>query len=80
METAVAKKRIVVEVEVPEELEEQAVINYLEKALGKLRVLAQVISIKPKDGLTEEEERLLSEIKRGVARRAEERVKSGTSG
>ena len=74
-----ATKKITIEVEVPEELEEQAIINYLEKALGKLRVLAQVISVKPKEKLTEEEERLLREIKRGVARRAEERVKSGTS-
>ena len=73
-----ATKKITIEVEVPEELEEQAIINYLEKALGKLRVLAQVISVKPKEKLTEEEERLLREIKRGVARRAEERVKSGT--
>jgi len=73
-----ATRKITIEVEVPEELEEQAIINYLEKALGKLRVLAQVISVKPKEKLTEEEERLLREIKRGVARRAEERVKSGT--
>ena len=75
-----AAKKVVIEVEVPEELEEQAILGYLERSLGKLRVLAQVVSVKPKEGLTEEEERLLREIKRGVARRAEERVKSGVRG
>ncbi|MEB3774097.1 MAG: hypothetical protein GSR86_04125 [Desulfurococcales archaeon] len=75
-----AVKRVRVEVEVPEGLDEQDIITYLERSLEKLRILARVVSVEPKDTLTGEEERLLKEIKRGVARRAEKRIKSGANG
>ena len=75
-----AVKRVRVEVEIPEGLDERDIIMYLERILEKLRIPARVVSVKPKDTLTGEEERLLKEIKRGVARRAEKRIESGAKG
>ena len=72
-------RKVTIEVEVPEGLEERAVARFLEETARKMEILARVVKVEPKPSLTGEDLALLQEIKRGVARRAEERVKSGPS-
>ena len=69
--------KIVVEVEVPEGVGEGMVARFLEEAARRLQILARVVAVEPKPGLSPGEEELIKEIKRGVARRAEERIKGG---
>ncbi|MCE4598622.1 MAG: hypothetical protein F7C81_00280 [Desulfurococcales archaeon] len=69
-----ATKRITIEVEVPEGVSEEDVLNFIGRRAGKLRILASLIRVKAREELTEEEIKLLKEIKRSVAKRAEERV------
>ena len=66
-------RRITIEVEVPEGVEEDLVARFLEETARRLGVLVRVARIEPRPGLGPEEEELLREIKQGVAARAEER-------
>ena len=61
-------------VEVPEGVSENDVLDLIGKRAGKLRILASLTRVKAREELTEEEMKLLKEIKRSVAKRAEERV------
>ncbi|MEB3779450.1 MAG: hypothetical protein GSR85_04380 [Desulfurococcales archaeon] len=69
-----ATKKITVEVEVPEGVSEKDVLDFIGRRAGKLRILASLTRVKAREELTEEEIRLLKEIKRSVAKRAEEQV------
>ncbi len=73
-------KKITIEVEVPEGLEEGAVARFLEETARKMEILARVVKVEPKPSLTREDLALLQEIKRGIVRRAEKRAKDGTKG
>ena len=76
-----ATKKVVIEVEVPEGVDTVLFERLVKReALRMARVLGEWESRLGERELTPGEERLLREIKRGVARRAEERVKSGPRG
>ncbi|MEB3757159.1 MAG: hypothetical protein GSR79_09950, partial [Desulfurococcales archaeon] len=79
--SGVATKKVVIEVEVPEGVDMALFEELVKKeALRMAKVLEEWGSRLGERELTPGEERLLREIKRGVARRVEERVKSGPRG
>ena len=74
-----ATKKVVIEVEVPEGVDTVLFERLVKReAVRMARVLEEWGSQLGERELTAGEERLLREIKRGVARRAEERDRSGT--
>ena len=64
-----AVKKVVVEVEVPENVREEDVRRYLENAVKKLIALAEMEE-SPEPTLSEEAWQLLNQIKRNVAERS----------
>ena len=75
---AVATRKVVIEVEVPEDVDTVLFEKLVKReAVRMARVLEEWGRQLGERKLSPGEERLLREIKRGVARRAEERGKSG---